>query len=340
MIGDALTASRYLAGVQQMLSEQGIPASALLQDTGLTPAQLDDPAGWVTVPELDRFLERAMALSGLSRPGIMLGRRLHISAHGAAGMAGLTAPDARAALRVALRFFPLITEVVSMRMDEGLGTVRVTLETLPGLPPRCEQFVVHTLFSSLSLMAGFLLGPQADGLVLECPGPNDDALRRALPELGGSMRFGAPCHRIVLPQALLDLRFALANATAHQTALTRCEDELTALTGRQSWTNKLLLKMLQEQEGFPTLDQLAERMAVSTRTLHRRLASEGTSFRALLNAARMSRAQMWLRQGRSVIDVAHALGYGDSANFSRAFRRHHGVAPSQFGIKQPTSRSS
>ena len=185
-----------------MLSEQGIPASALLQDTGLTPAQLDDPAGWVTVPELDRFLERAMALSGLSRPGIMLGRRLHISAHGAAGMAGLTAPDARAALRVALRFFPLITEVVSMRMDEGLGTVHVTLEALPGLPPRCEQFVVHTLFSSLSLMAGFLLGPQADGLVLECPGPNDDALRRALPELGGSMRFGAPCHRIVLPQAV------------------------------------------------------------------------------------------------------------------------------------------
>lgn len=335
MIGDALTASRYLAGVQQMLGEQGIPASALLQGTGLTPARLDDPGGWVTVPELDRFLERAMALSGLSRPGTLLGRRLHISAHGAAGMAGLTAPDARAALGVAVRFFPLITEVVSVRMEERLGEVRVTLEALPGLPPRCEQFVVHTLFSSLSLMAGFLLGPKAEGLVLECPGPNDDTLRRALPELGGHMRFGAPCHRIVLPQALLDLRFALANTTAHQDALKRCEDELTVLTGRQSWTNKLLLRMLQEQDGFPTLEQLAERMAVSTRTLHRRLATEGTSFRTLVNEARMSRAQMWLQQGRPVIDVAHALGYGDSANFSRAFRRHHGVAPSRFGIKRP-----
>lgn len=330
MIGDALTASRYLAGVQQMLSEQGIPASALLQDTGLTPARLDDPGGWVTVPELDRFLARAMALSGLSRPGTLLGRRLHISAHGAAGMAGLTAPDARAALGVAVRFFPLITEVVSVRMEERLGEVHVTLEALPGLPPRCEQFVVHTLFSSLSLMAGFLLGPKAEGLVLECPGPDDESLRRALPELGGNMRFDAPCHRICLPQSLLDLRFALANDTAHQAALKRCEDELAALNGRQSWSNKLLLRMLQEREAFPTLDQLAQSMAVSTRTLHRRLAAEGTSFRTLLNAARMSRAQMWLRQGRSVIDVAHALGYGDSANFSRAFRRHNGIAPSRF----------
>ena len=88
--------------------------------------------------------------------------------------------------------------------------------------------------------------------------------------------------------------------------------------------------MLRHIDAAPDLEQLAQEWSVSSRTLHRRLAAEGTTFRALLTTARMSRAKDWLSQGRSVIDVAHALGYGDSANFSRAFRRHHGIAPSQF----------
>lgn len=333
-IGEALTASRYLAGVQHMLAEQGVARSALLQGTGLMQARLDDPTAWVTVPELDRFLERAVRLSGQPHPGLLLGRRLHISAHGSAGMAGLTAPDVRGSVNVAVRCFPLITELIAVRLDEGLVDAHITLDVLPGLPPRCEQFVLHTLFSSLSLMMAFLLGQRAVSAVVEWPGAEDAALRLALPNLGGSMRFGAPCHRIGMPQALLDLKFALADGPAHQAALNRCEAELAVLNGRRSLANRLLLRMLRHIEAAPDLEQLAQEMAVSSRTLHRRLAAEGTTFRALLNSARMSQAQAWLRQGRSVIDVAHALGYGDSANFSRAFRRHHGIPPSRFSRAQ------
>lgn len=329
-MGEALTASRYLAGVQHMLAEQGVAPSALLQDTGLTQSRLDDPSAWVTVSELDRFLARAVRLSGLPHPGLMLGRRLHISAHGSAGMAGLTAPDVRGAVDVAVRYFPLITELIAVRLEEGLSDVRICVDVLPGLPPRCAQFVLHTLFSSLSLMMDFLIGQRADSAVIEWPGPEDAALRRALPNLGASMRFGAPGHRIGLPRAMLGLKFALADDHAHQAALRRCESELQALNGRRSLANQLLWRMLRHIDAAPDLEQLAQEWSVSSRTLHRRLAAEGTTFRALLTTARMSRAKDWLSQGRSVIDVAHALGYGDSANFSRAFRRHHGIAPSRF----------
>lgn len=80
------------------------------------------------------------------------------------------------------------------------------------------------------------------------------------------------------------------------------------------------------------LDDIARRVATSRRQLQRAFAEAGeTSFRAYLQKVRMERAAELLREGSSPVNqVANEVGYRQPAQFAKAFRRHHGAAPSTF----------
>ena len=80
------------------------------------------------------------------------------------------------------------------------------------------------------------------------------------------------------------------------------------------------------------LDDIARRVASSRRQLQRAYAEIGhTTFRDHLTAVRMERAaELLARRGVTVREVAHRVGYRQPAQFAKAFRRHHGVAPSDY----------
>jgi transcriptional regulator GlxA family with amidase domain len=81
-----------------------------------------------------------------------------------------------------------------------------------------------------------------------------------------------------------------------------------------------------------SLDDIAHRVASSRRQLQRAYAEIGkTTFREHLTAVRMERAADLLGvRGLTVRDVANRVGYRQPAQFAKAFRRHHGVAPSEY----------
>jgi AraC family transcriptional regulator of adaptative response / methylphosphotriester-DNA alkyltransferase methyltransferase len=79
-----------------------------------------------------------------------------------------------------------------------------------------------------------------------------------------------------------------------------------------------------------SLAKVARSIATSRRQLQRVFGERGTSFRAELQRIRMARAAVLLRHGQLPIAmVARAVGYRQAAQFSKAFRRHHGYPPSE-----------
>src|SRR5687767_3715380 len=81
-----------------------------------------------------------------------------------------------------------------------------------------------------------------------------------------------------------------------------------------------------------SLDDIARRVASSRRQLQRSYAEIGnTTFREHLTGIRMERAAELLGvRNLTVREVAHRVGYRQPAQFAKAFRRHHGLAPSAF----------
>jgi AraC-like DNA-binding protein len=83
-----------------------------------------------------------------------------------------------------------------------------------------------------------------------------------------------------------------------------------------------------------TLEAVARTLAVSDRTLQRRLEEEGTTFLEILDGVREARARDLLRDpSLTLIDVAERLGFSDLATFSRAFKRWTGEPPGMFRRK-------
>lgn len=96
---------------------------------------------------------------------------------------------------------------------------------------------------------------------------------------------------------------------------------------------EIVLRVLQLQiaKGGVDLDAATRSLDIGPRSLQRRLRSEGVSFRALANRAKSARAIELLNEGSlSVQEIAADLGYENSQNFSRAFRRSLGVPPSAY----------
>lgn len=81
-----------------------------------------------------------------------------------------------------------------------------------------------------------------------------------------------------------------------------------------------------------SLDDIAHRVAASRRQLQRAYAEiGGTTFREHLTAVRMERAgEMLSAPALTVREVARQVGYRQPAQFAKAFRRHHGIAPSAY----------
>ena len=81
-----------------------------------------------------------------------------------------------------------------------------------------------------------------------------------------------------------------------------------------------------------SLDDIARRVASSRRQLQRAYAEIGdTTFRDHLTGVRMERAADLLGSGSMTVrEVAHRVGYRQPAQFAKAFRRHHGAAPSSY----------
>jgi AraC-like DNA-binding protein len=149
-------------------------------------------------------------------------------------------------------------------------------------------------------------------------------------------RFDRPSSAVAFPRRLLSLPLAAPRAPTGG-------EEPAGLGGRPAAdfagsARQAVASLL--RLGVTDLAAAADAAGLSARSLQRRLAEVGLRFGGLLAEARLEAARSLLRDPRRrVIDVSAELGYNDSANFTRAFRRWSGVAPQQFRRSQARTRT-
>jgi len=91
-------------------------------------------------------------------------------------------------------------------------------------------------------------------------------------------------------------------------------------------TRSVLLEAL--PGGQTSLEAAAKKLAVSTRTLQRRLRDEGTTFKAVVRETRQDLARHYLGHTRlSYAEIGYLLGFQDTSSFFRAFHDWTGTTP-------------
>lgn len=147
---------------------------------------------------------------------------------------------------------------------------------------------------------------------------------------GCPVRFGAAEDRLTLRRADLDRPFG----TYNQELLDVLTPELDRQLGQQAHSGCVAeqIKWVLRRRltaGRPDIRSVASELAMSERSLQRRLTDEGLSFQVLLSETRHQLALEYLRDpSLAIVEVAYMLGYEDQNSFFRAFRQWEDKTPS------------
>ncbi len=344
MLGFFLVPGVYLRVLAETVRQLGHNDRVLYEGLSFTPADLKENDSRVFVTDAIVMAERALALAGKDGLSFALARELRLTIHGTLGFAALTSPTFAGALESVQRYLQLRAPFLSMVQSDAGDKVLVQLCTefdVPGLYP----FLAETVSATLIMLAeqlldredaagkGFaLVDGKLPGVVVHLSRAEPDYYRRFADQLPVRFEYGRPEEMMVFPRGLLDVRMRLADADASRMAREQCEFELQKAIREQGDITLAIRNMLRLMPGpLPSLEAMAERFCVSSRTLKRRLAEKETTYREIVEAVLKDRAIQLLRYtNQSIGEIAYELGYADLSNFSRAFRKWTGKSASEF----------
>lgn len=329
----------YAAHLVRLVSRWGVTPDRLLRGTGIDAHDLEVPTSRVPDEAMHAIVLRAIDETREPALGIHLGMSVSITAHGSVGLAAMTARTLGDALMVASRFFELRSGHLRLafHVDDALGVAEFEPE---GRTDGIEPFVFESLFAGLGQMLRLLVERPVQ-CAFEVRYDEPKYFRGYAHHLPGPVQFGRPRYAIVFPMQQLAFPVRLADDFASREALARCESELASLRGSQSLVTSVRRQLRVREGRYRSLSEVASLRGVSERTLKRRLAEHGATFQQLLDDVRRDRAVELLTEGRKSVEaIAAALGYSDTANFRRAFRRWVGVNPATFRAALRSSHDS
>lgn len=304
-----------------------------LRGTGLSPADLADPDRTIEASQELSVTRNLLARLG-DQPGLgtRAGLIYTVGRVGILGFALLSSPTLRDAITIGLRYFTLSSAFVSPAVEESGERARLVLDD-SDIPPDVRPFLVERDLTALGQLLPVVMGGENPWADTEIEVRLDPDRCHQLSEALGGVRVIPDRLRnlITFPRDLLDR--ALPQADTQTAAL--CEQQCHVLLdhrlqrrGTAAMVRSLLLR---DPSNMPSMDAAARQLRIDTRTLHRHLEQEGTSYRALTTETREAIAVELLgATGLSVAEVAHHLGYSEVAAFSRAFKRWTGAPPSTY----------
>lgn len=324
---------RGIAGVRAIVevgAEHGVPAPACLTGSGIDQELLANDATVVrSGQELIVAHNLVRATGGPAGLGLAVGSRFRLHTYGVWGFALLASPTLRDAAAVALRYLELTYATAGIGLHENGDEVHLVVDDAP-LPRLLRRFVVEREIAAIRTILDTVLGEPFAPIRVELCFARPDTVAPYRAVAGAPVTFGAARHAIVADAALLDRPLPQADPHTMQV----CERECRALLARRvggRFAGRVWELLMRRQNAIPDMTVAASELHVSTRTLHRRLAMEGTSYRRLLDEARHILAlEMLGTAGLSVEQVAVRLGYADATAFIRAFRRWTGGTPGAY----------
>ncbi|MBO6933438.1 MAG: AraC family transcriptional regulator [Deltaproteobacteria bacterium] len=298
----------------------GVDRDRLFEAWGLRETEVADPERAIDLETVQRLVATTRRLTGEDGLGLYLGTRMQIANHGSLGFAAMTAPTAGAALDVAMRFVTTRTRALALRHQVVGDRGALILEEKADFGD-ARDVVLVALVVGIWHIAQALTGRAVVGDV-DFAFPKPTYARRFEALAPGRVRFDQPITQLVFDAALLDAPLVMADVAAHRRACEQCERELR---GEQELASRVRTELMPSPP--PDLPSVARALGMASRTLKRRLASEGTSFAAVRSDVLRERAILLLRANHTLEECAGALGYCDAASFSRAFKRWTGQTP-------------
>jgi AraC-like DNA-binding protein len=312
------------------VENQGFDGTAIRRLPGL--ADLTDPDLRVPEASVERAWRLAATMTGDAAIGVHVAESLLRGALDLVEYAFRSSPSLAAGLERLARYGRVLSDRVAARMEaHGEGLLLLVRDTgSTALHPGRAEFALAAALKFAREGTGENITPLQ--VCFAHPAPEDESEHRQF--FRRSVRFDAGSNSMILsagdaacPMQAADE--ALASIVRRRLDKLLAERDLHGPGPLGGRVRRMMVEHLGEMTLTP--DAAARALAVSRRTLSRRLADEGTSFRDILDEVRREFACALLQdRSLSIADVAFFLDYSEPAAFNRSFRRWTGHTPGAF----------
>lgn len=312
----------------------GLDTTQILQAANLDPVTLQDPDARIPIEQSDAVWKKAYELSNDPNLALHAIEVLPFGAYRVIDFLASCAPTIGAAFAKVSDFFPIIHGVV--RLPYAVGDNHVTFAAeAPSRPSTITRQYAEYVLAAVFLRTRIATNRRFPlmGVEFSHPRPADIGEHERIFEC--PIRFDAAACQMVIAREVWDTP-RTDSGPADPALFSVLETHARMLLEQLPSVDDIVGRVREAigaelRGGNPKLESIARRLAMSPRTLQRRLRDQGFLFNDVLDAMRFRAAKSYLAQGDIAgSEVAYLLGFAEQSSFNRAFKRWSGQTPTDY----------
>ena len=319
-----------LKKVRSYMAAHGADTSVLLSGTELYPSDLDDPYKLISEEQARLFYRNAVDVSEEGSLGLEVGWTTNLSELGPLGLLQFAARTVREAVEESWNTYHTFYALVDYDFEDQGDTTVFRFKCRE----ESEPLRIFLLERTLSLFQGNceeLVDPEArpKKILLDYKAPG--YIKRYKEIFRCPVYFEQDGVEMHSPREYLDRELESYDPLARDALKVLQSSLLGKLSTQKDIVNEVKMALRREPGEFPRLEQVAEKLAMSPRTLRRKLGAANVRFQDLLDAERRMVAEDYLANSDlSVQQIAEKCDFSDAQNFSQAFKRWSGISPTDY----------
>jgi AraC-like DNA-binding protein len=325
-----LQPASHVRAFADALARLGFDVDRLLEVTGVRRVELDDPDGMVPCTTTATIMARAAEERRMPNLAAHVGAATPIGTYPLLDYLVVTADTVTRALAQLVRFFHITDAPMTWRMVHAGDLVRMVVE------PGSERIgTEYTLSIGLHRLRDETEGRLRASSVSLMYQPEDKLDLERL--LGCSIEAPSTWSGFEVGREMLDLPLRrrdpalLGVLEGHAAAVIAARDDLSTHDDRPTSTMVRAILTSSLAGGVPSIGVVARQLNMASRTLQRRLTSEGLSYEQLVDDVRRVAAERLLADAAlSVGEIGYLLGFSEPSAFHRAFKRWHDETPREY----------
>ena len=313
-------------GLPAVLQDLGVNPAVVLAEAGVPTDLFADPDNRMSYRTRARLLQIGEARSGCPHLGLLVGMRGDIDSLGLLGVLAKHSIDAGAALASIVDYFRLQHHgaTVALAVDGGIAEFSYDLIDPSSV---AAHHIGDGALAEIGNVLRSLCGRDWAPIEVRFAHAKPADLRPYRAAFRAPLRFDCERNSVVFASSWLGRR--LPGADEELQRLLRKQMRSLEIAHGEAFADKVRVVLgTALLTGHHGADQVAALFSIHGRTLHRRLAADGASYRQLLDEGRHAIVCRMLRDTRlGVTEIAAALDYSDASSLTRAFRRWSGTTP-------------
>ena len=328
---------RFIAYVRDYLLDREIDPAPVFYKCGIPSKNSEDYDIPIPVHRVALLLELAAQVSDNPRMGMNMGEQYHYEAGSLLIMAVLAAPNVAAGLKCLNQYDKYVDTGLTATFNFDSPTAQFSTRIIAPENVKLDQlneYLMTFLVRTLNIATRKHMPLEQVSLRHK----NDRNAKALEAFFGAPVKFSQASNKLYFDRSYLQQPFLSSNSLLFDVLSNALDTYFSPSAGASEFVDRVSREIIRcGSDESLSADNIALRLAISPRTLRRRLAEEDHSFQEAKNLAQEKRAKYYLGHTKmSLSEISFELGYSEMSAFSRAFRTWMGVTPQAYreGVKE------